>query len=169
MNEALRKTAMFVRDLLDYDEQLIRIGRKNYEIDDMTIAYIGVDGLGAAQRLAGGSHYDGDEEVETYQQQWLAPVTLSFYGEGAWARATNFALRIKSQPGYELQQQLQIAVKQASNLTDVKTLTGQQYGERIELALNVQYTVSAEVDTLRIDTPQIEVLTEQGQEIINDG
>ena len=31
MNESLRLTALFVRDLLTYDEQLIRIGRQNYD------------------------------------------------------------------------------------------------------------------------------------------
>ena len=48
MNEALRLTALFIRDLLTYDEQLIRIGRQNYDITDFTIGYIGVDSLGAA-------------------------------------------------------------------------------------------------------------------------
>jgi len=32
MNESLRLTALFVRDLLGYNEQLIRIGRQNYEL-----------------------------------------------------------------------------------------------------------------------------------------
>jgi len=36
MNESLRLTALFVRDLLTYDEQLIRIGRQNYDITDFT-------------------------------------------------------------------------------------------------------------------------------------
>ncbi len=35
MNESLRLTALFVRDLLTYDEQLIRIGRQNYDITDL--------------------------------------------------------------------------------------------------------------------------------------
>jgi hypothetical protein len=48
MNESLRLTALFVRDLLGYNEQLIRIGRQNYDIDDFTVGYIGVDSLGAA-------------------------------------------------------------------------------------------------------------------------
>lgn len=165
MNTALINTAIFIRDLLDYDEQLIRIGRQNTEITDFTIGYIGVDTLGAAQRLASGQMYDGTAEVMSYQQQWRAPVTLSFYGDGAWARAQEFALRIQSQPSLELQEALGISVYQAGQLTDVKILTGQQYGERYELALNIQYSTTVDVDTLRIDTEQLSVISEQGQEI----
>ena len=88
MNESLRLTALFIRDLLTYDEQLIRIGRQNYDIDDFAIGYIGVDSLGAARRLASGEKYDGTLEQMTYQQQWQAPVTLSFYGSDAWSTAT---------------------------------------------------------------------------------
>lgn len=164
MNEALKQTAIFIRDLLNYDEQLIRIGRQNFDIEEFETAYIGVDSLGAAQRLAGGRSYDGAEESETLQQQWRAPVTVSFYGDGAHSRAHDFALRIGSQPSLELQEAQGIAVYQSSDLTDVKVLTGQQYGERIELTLNVQYSTSVEISTLRIDTPQFEVLTESGQE-----
>ena len=53
---------------------------------------------------------------------------------------------------------------QASGLTDVKMLTGQQYGERQELTLNVRYATTADVDTLRIDTAITEIRTETGME-----
>jgi len=164
MNESLRLTALFIRDLLGYNEQLIRIGRQNYDIDDFTLGYIGVDSLGAAQRLASGEKYDGTLEQMTYQQQWQAPVTISFYGSDAWTTATNFALLIQSQKSLELQESLGIGVFQASGLTDVKMLTGQQYGERQELTLNVRYSTSADVETLRIDTAITEIRTETGLE-----
>jgi len=41
-------------------------------------------------------------------------------------------------------------------------LTGQQYGERQELTLNVRYATSAAVDTLRIDTAITELRSERG-------
>ena len=132
MNESLRLTALFIRDLLGYNEQLIRIGRQNYDIDDFAIGYIGVDSLGASRRLASGEKFDGTLEKMTYQQQWMAPVTISFYGDDAWDTATTFALLIQSQKALELQESLEIGVFQASGLTDVKMLTGQQYGERQE-------------------------------------
>ena len=162
MNESLRLTALFIRDLLTYDEQLIRIGRQNYDITDFTIGYIGVDSLGASRRLASGEKFYGTLEQMTFQQQWIAPVTISFYGTDAWATATNFALLIQSQKSLELQESAGIGIFQASGLTDVKMLTGQQYGERQELSLNVSYATSADIDTLRIDTAQIELRTERG-------
>ncbi len=163
MNESLRLAAMFVRDLLDYDEQLIKIGRLGEEIDDFTINYIGVDALGASLRLASGQKYDNEEM--SYGQQWIAPVTLSFYGDEAWDNATRFSLLIPSQKSFELQQSLKIGVFQASQITDVKILTGQQYGNRYELTLNVQYSIGALVETLRIDTARLELITEHGTEI----
>ena len=162
MNESLRLTTLFIRDLLGYNEQLIRIGRQNYDIDDFAIGYIGVHSLGASRRLASGEQYDGTFEQMTYQQQWMAPVTISFYGTDAWATATNFALLIQSQKALELQESLGIGVFQASGLTDVKMLTGQQYGERQEITLNIRYATTANVDTLRIDTAITEIRTERG-------
>ena len=160
MNEALRQTAIFIRDLLDYDEQLIRIGRIDHDIEDFTTAYIGVDVLGQSMRLSSGKGYDGETEVMTYAQNWRAPVTVTFYGDGAWDRANKFALLTSSQKGFELQQAQGIGVLLASGITDVKILAGQQYGERQELTLNVLYSVSVDIDTLRIDTAQVEIWPE---------
>ena len=157
MNEALRLTALFVRDLLNYDEQLIRIGRQNYEIEDFTVAHIGIDALGAAQRLASGQAYDGAAEEMTYQQQWQAPLTLSFYGPNAWTTATQFGLLIQSQKALELQESLGLGVYQASTITDVKILAGMTYGERQDMTLSVRFAVAVDVATLRIDTAQIEL------------
>jgi hypothetical protein len=160
MNESLRLTALFIRDLLTYQEQLIRIGRLGEDIEDFTIGYIGIDSLGAAQRLASGELFNGTDEEMTYGQRWTQPVTLTFYGDIAWTTATRTSLLIKSQKSLELQEQLGLSVYQASSLTDVKIITGQQFGGRVELALNIQYSISAIVDTLRIDTAHFTLLTE---------
>jgi len=124
MNESLRLTALFVRDLLTYDEQLIRIGRQNYDITDFTIGYIGVDSLGSSRRLASGEKFDGTLEQMTYQQQWQAPVTLSFYGSDAWSTATTFALLIQSQKALELQESLGIGVSKLPALPMLKCSQG---------------------------------------------
>ena len=102
MNEVIRQTALFVRDLLTYDEQLIRLGRQNYDIEDFAIAYIGVDTLGASVRMGGGEKFDPVAEVMSYQRQ--------------------------------------------------------------ELTLNVQFGISVNIDTLRIDTEQINLNTDIGTE-----
>ncbi|MDF1593748.1 MAG: hypothetical protein P1P89_19750 [Desulfobacterales bacterium] len=160
MNEVLRQTALFIRDLLGYSEQLIRIGRMDFDIQDFTMEYIGVDSLGQSQRLSSGEGYDGATEIMTYAQNWRAPITVSFYGDNAWYMANKFALLIKSQKSFELQQAQGIGILQASGITDVKILAGQQYGERQEITLNVLYNVSEDVATKRIDTAQLEVWTE---------
>ena len=165
MNDVLTKTARLIRDLLAYDEQLIKIGRYNSEIEDFTIAYIGVDTLGQSARLATGEKYNGDTEVMTHSQRWASPIVLSFYGDGAWSRASNLSLLIKSQASRELQKTLEISAYQVSGLTDVKILTGQEFGERVELNLSVQYTISVDVDILRIDEAQIDLISEIGQEL----
>lgn len=165
MNQFLVKTALFVRDLLSYDEQLIKIGRQNYEITDFTTGYIGVDMLAPARRTASSQTYDGDTEVMSHSQRWSAPIVLSFYGDNAWQTATNFSLLVKTQSAYELQLTHQVAIFQVSNLTDVKILTGQEYGERVELNLNVNSTLSTDVNVLRIDTAQIDIISENGQEL----
>ena len=164
MNSVLKKVALFVRDLLTYNEQLIKIGRQNSTITDFDIAYIGVDTLGQSLRLATGEKYNGTTEVMTHSQKWTAPIVLSFYGDGAWDRAANFGMLIKSQAAYELQQTLEVGIYQISNLTDVKILTGQEFGERVEINFNVHYAVSIDVDILRIETAQLDIISEQGQE-----
>jgi hypothetical protein len=146
-----------VRDLLNYNEQLIKIGRENFKIKDFTIPYIGIDALGAAQRLASGQNYDGTAEEMTYQQQWQAPITLSFYGPDAWTTATQFGLLIQSQKALELQESLGLGVYQVSTITDVKILAGMTYGERQDMTLSVRFAVAVDVATMRIDTAQIEL------------
>lgn len=165
MNESLRLTAIYVRDLLPHPESQIKIGRLGEDITDFTADYIGVDSLGGATRMASGKSYDGGAEEMTYSQQWHAPITLSFYGTNAWANATRFAVLVDSQKSFELQNELGIGVFQASQLTDVKILTGEQYGNRYEVALNVRFSLQAIVDTLRIDTARLRLLTETGVEI----
>ena len=48
----LRTIAIFTRDLLSYDEQLIRIGRQEFEREQFETAYIVIDTLTAHGRAA---------------------------------------------------------------------------------------------------------------------
>ena len=98
-----------------------------------------------------------NEEREWFSDDYIVVDRL--------APATRFALLIQSQASRDLQEALGLGVYQASGLTDVKMLTSQQYGERQELTLNVRYATAADIDTLRIDTAQIELRTEIGLEL----
>lgn len=161
---AVVAVAKFVRDLLTYDEQLIRIGRQDFEREQFEKAYIVVDDLGEAQRIASGEEYDGSTGVESMNLSivWRGPVTLDFYGDDAYARALDVATRMRSQAAAELQQGLGLAIFTPSGITDLKQLTGQQYGERVQMTLTVHLTNSVDIDTLRIDTAQLEIRNEQG-------
>lgn len=162
MNEILKRVALFVRDLLAYDEQLIRIGRQNFEQVDFETNYIVVDALGRSERSASLQDYDGETEIMKLGGIWKGPVTLDFYGSGTYDRAIDFSLRSMSQAAIELRKNLGITIYHPTGPTDVKQLTGQIYGERIQIEMMVEISQEVDIATLRIDTAQLEIRTEEG-------
>lgn len=158
----LKTVAIFVRDLLSYDEQLIRIGRQNFEREDFETAYIVVDTLTAHGRAASEEQYDGTAEVAAYSDIWRSTVLIDFYGPGAYDRAAEFSGRCRSQAAYDLRHSLGVDMYRPSGIVDVAALTGQQYGERYQLEIVVMYTTTTNIDTLRIDTAQLEIRDETG-------
>jgi hypothetical protein len=168
MNPAVKHVALLVRDLMGYDEQLIRIGRQNFERADFETAYVVVDELGQAARVGNMETFDGAAEELSIGAMWRGPVTLDFYGAGAYTRAIEFSLRAKSQAAYELKRSLGINTYHASGPTDLKALTGQQYGERVQLDMVVEVSSDVTIDTLRIDIAQIQLQTET-EEVLFDG
>jgi hypothetical protein len=154
--------AAFVRDLLAYDEQLIRIGRQNFERKQFETAYIVIDALGQQARTASLETYDHDAEEMSYGAVHRGVVTLDFYGAGAYTRANTFGLLVRSQAALELKKTLGVDIHQPSGLTDVKALTGQQYGERVQVEMVVELGTETVADTLRIDTAILEIRNEDG-------
>lgn len=164
MNETLKRVSLFVRDLLSYDEQLIRMGRQNFEQEEYETAYIVIDGLGQQAQTATLETYDGENEVMSLGGIWRGPVTLDFYATGAYNRAIDFILRARSQAALELKQALAITIYHATGPTDVKQLTGQQYGERIQIEMQVEISLDVDIDTLYIDQEQLEIHSQEGIE-----
>ena len=161
-SETLIRVAKFTRDLLSVDEQLIRIGRQNFERKDFEADYIVIDALGPALRSGSMEDFDGDTEKLSLGAIWKGPVTLDFYGDDAYTRAIDFSLRMRSQDARELRRALGISIYQVSGITDVKALTGQQYGERMQITATVEISNQVIIDTLRIDTAQLEIRNEEG-------
>lgn len=157
----LKAMAIMVRDLLPHDEQLIRLGRDNFEQEEMDDAYIVVDSL-AGSKIGNTQSYA--DEVLSVGDVWSLAVTLDFYGTGAYDRVRRFALIFKSQQAAELARNLGITTHSAKNLQNVKQLTGQQYGERWQIEVAVWSSDQVNIDTLRIDETQLEFLTEKGLE-----
>ena len=166
-SDTLKKVGSVVRDLLDYDEQLIKFGRQNFEQADFETDYIVIDDLGRATQTASLESYDGDAEVLSLGGIWRGPVTLDFYGSGTYNRAIQFSLLLRSQAAKELKQTYGVSIYHPTGPTDLKQLTGLQYGERLQIEMQVEISLESSVDTLRIDTAQLEIRTEKG--IVHDG
>lgn len=163
MNTAILQTALYVRDLLGYDEQLIKLGRQNFKQEDFETNYIVVDQLGSIEQATVTETFDSNVEIQQLGAVFNALITLDFYGDqNAYQRAMEFALKNRSQKAYELGKQLKLSVYQNQNITDVRQLTGQQYGERMQAQFNVQYCETVDIETLRIDIAQLSILTERG-------
>ena len=154
--------ATLIRDLLTHNEQLIRIGRQNFEREEFETDYIVVDALGLSQRIGSMEEYDSDAENLSLGHMWRTPVTMDFYGPGAYTNIGRFALLLRTQAALDLKKTLAIDVHQAKSYIDLKALTGQQYGNRVQLELTVISSSQLDVTTLRIDTAQLEIRTEEG-------
>lgn len=161
MIDPLIQLMLFVRDLLSHDEDLIKKGRLNKIQMLSTLNYIAVDAIAPAQTIARSDAYNGTSEVMTYSQQYRMPVTVDFYGKDAHANAARFAVLIGSHIAQQLQKRYTLRVGSTSGVTDVKALTGQQYVNRVQVALTLHYTQHVDVDVLRIDTAPIEVITDE--------
>jgi len=155
---AAKRLGLFFRDLIDYPESLIKVGRVNFEQKDFEAEYVVFDQLGPSEKISSLEDFDGDNEQMNYGTIWRAPCLIDFYADGAYSRAVNFELMMRSQKAYDLRKSYGLNVYHVSSLTDVKQLTGQQYGERIQLSLMVEYNEAIAVETLRIDTAQFEFL-----------
>ena len=171
MNNALKQLGRFTRDLLEYDEQLIKFGRDGFVRESFDKGFIAIDSIGPAIRIGRGNRFNGETETHTITARIQAPCTLNFYGttdpkcESAYDRAARFMLMIQSQRSFDLQYQFNISVYLASSITDVKALTGQQYGENFEIAVNIQYNESVDLSVKRIDTAQVAIYSENSQEL----
>lgn len=160
MIDPLIQLMLITRDLLTYDEQLIKKGRINEKMALSTIGYIAVDALAPAQPLSRADKYDGETEVMNYNQSYRLPVTVDFYGTNAADNAAKFSVLIGSHIAQDLQVKYGIRVGAATGITDVKALTGQQYINRLQVELVMHYTQQLNVDVLRIDSAPIkEVIT----------
>lgn len=158
MNPALILLARVIRDLLPYPEDLIRFGRLNDEREWFNGDYIVIDALAPGQPLARGERYDGTAEELTLSSRMRLPVTIDFFGTNAYNNAEKLQLLLNSDKARDLQEQYKVTVGGISQMTDVKALTGQQYGNRVQVELVIQYSPSIVLDVLRIDTAVVETI-----------
>lgn len=152
----------YLRDLLALPESQIVAGRANAPRGELDSDLLVVDNLGADRALSSAADYDGEEEVLTLSERASRTVTVDFYGPGANLQVYQFRRASRSQAAQDLQWALGITVWHASGVTDIRSLTGAQRGDRLQIEMKVHYSPSETVETLRIDTANVEVLTEAG-------
>lgn len=153
--------ARFVRDLLAYDEQLIKFDRKNIIATDFATSYIVVNGILPQSVLARGQRFNGATEVMTYTAAVSHSIVLEFYGDKAYSNAEDYLMLSASQKANELRRKNGLTIMSVSNITDVGQLLGQSHGNRVQLSFNIQYAPARDVQTLRIDTPQFQFLEDK--------
>lgn len=153
--------ARFVRDLLGYDEQLIKFDRKNIISTDLATSYIVVNGSLPQSVLARGQRFNGVTEVMTYTSAVSHSIVLEFYGDRAYSNAEDYLMISASQKANELRRKNGLTIMSVSNITDVGQLLGQSHGNRVHLSFNIQYAPARDVQTLRIDTPQFQFLEDK--------
>lgn len=160
LNKAVQGLFILVRDLLHLDENTsMAIGRTNKKIAEFKSLFIVVDSLGAEQRVGRMQNYQAETESMNYQQQFIASCTIDFYGDNAYKKAYEFSCLLQSQYSTDIQNKLGLSVYYVSDITDIKKLLGeqytnrvQQYTNRVQLQLKVQYSISASIETLPIQT-----------------
>jgi hypothetical protein len=158
----LIKVAIFVRDLLQVDEQMIKFGRDNWYQESTTPDVIVIDELSALP-IGRTEDYDGDTESMRYGERTRRTVTINFYGDTAYQHVQSLKLLQASQASYELQRDLGIAIMQHTNVADLRQTIGTEFSSRYEMTLVMRETEAANVATLRIDEPQFTVIDEQGE------
>jgi hypothetical protein len=152
----------YVRDLLTHPEQYVKAGRQNFNRQEFEQPYIVVDSLSGDIPLASSNKYDEVNEQMQYSELVSRAFTFDFYGPTAATLCSNFRLLARGETSLELQQSLGITVYHPGAATNVKQLTGQQYGERMQLECQVHYSPSLIVDILRIDIAQLRIIGERG-------
>lgn len=152
----------YVRDLLTHPEQYVKAGRQNFNRQEFEQPYIVVDSLSGDVPLASSKKYDDVAEQMEYAELVSRSFTFDFYGPTAATLCSRFRLLARGELSSDLQQDMKITVFHPGAATNVKQLTGQQYGERMQLECQVHYSPSLIVDILRIDIAQLRIIGERG-------
>jgi len=153
----LKKVCDYVKNILDFDATKIIIARSNYTLKDFTSDLIVVDLL-VMTPIGKEETYNGTTEKSNYNTQVRANITLDFYGDNALINASDFINLQQSQEAFELQNTLGIGVFHSKNIKKVMEKVGVSYYNRFQIELSINGIITKEIDTLRIDEIQFDVL-----------
>ena len=157
MIEPEKQLAKYLRDLLNISESIISIGRLN-KYDDEQQDQIVVDNLSPAIQQSVTKTYNGDDELQKIDANYLGQFTINFYGNNAQSNASTFIVLNNTEEARTLQKTYTIAVYRVSQITNLKRLAGKVYDNRYEITLNVGYNITSEIDRLRFDEAQFDTI-----------
>jgi hypothetical protein len=149
--------ANYIKDLLVHNASLVLIGRENFRTENTSEAYIIIDEL-ISTPVASSYEFDETLETETFSTVISADYTIDFYGTNARTNASKFIALQKSQKAYELQRDLGIQVNHVTTLNNLKKIEGSKYSNRYQVSLSVVGNETQVIDTLRIDTAEVEII-----------
>ena len=148
----VRKLAIFLRDLLKIDEQLIRIGRENYDREQSLIAI--VDTIGPSRLIGQGSKYNGEAEILTHYTDYRTPCTIDFLQPGY---VQQFAMGIRTQKARDLMRQVEVSVFAITTFHDLRQLLGNRFSDQVQVELVIGHSETFNESVKRIDEIQLEV------------
>ena len=144
--------------MLNVAETTIALGRTNKPRGDTQALQIVIDTLAPSVALTDTSEYDGNTEAMEITQVWQSVMTVDFMGATAYNKAIEFITKNRHQLGFDLKRSLGIDIGAVGQLQDLKFLQGEQYSERYQVQLTMTYNVTADIETLRIDTAQYDTI-----------
>lgn len=162
-NPLLIKLAKLIRDITGKPESEIKIGRENLDQTDFATGYITVDSLAGSNILSSGEKFDEDNEQMSYDNIFKTEALIECYGDTAHATANRLVGLLRSQDAADKKYTLGITVYRVSSVQDIKQLTGQKYGNRLQLSVMVEDSRRVDIATKRIETVPFKILTEDGE------
>lgn len=157
----ITKVCDYIKDLMPFSEDKIIIGRTNFNVDDFSDDIIIVDVLNLVP-TARNQTYNGTTEIMSYSTTSKINVTIDFFGANAFDNAIKFLNLQSSQKAIELQNSLLIGLFHSKNLKNLMEKVGTTYFNRYQLELVVISTSTTSISTLRIDTPVIDIVYNDG-------
>lgn len=158
--DPLKLLALYTRDLLELPESQIKFGRSNHDKLDFSQDLIVIDGLSPSVGIGTQKQYDGNTEKKIIAKTVTGEFTLIFYGDNALLNAQSWSTLNESQEARNIASDLVISVHRPTGITDLKMLTGSKYNNRFEITVKMSYNITNELELLRIDSSQIDMITD---------
>ena len=160
-NDVLVSLFEVVKAMLNYDEDLIMIGRDNATQDTFSKNYIVLDYLASAPQSKPKRYFDDKKEIEYWETRMAGTFTLEFYGEKCNKNHIDFINLIRCQESIEAQNKYEIVLFDPRNTNNLKQFTNSKTFDRYEVEVVIQYFIRSAIDRKRIDTADINYLIER--------